>query len=287
MKLIVSAPPFVKRGITTATIQRAVVAALAPSVVVAVYVLGFRALAVFGVSIGSAVAAEIVIRLISGRDLRRMDGGAVITGILLALLLPYTVPLWIPMVGAIFAIAIVKEAFGGSGNNIFNPALAGWIFIMMAWAVHTSTIPGLVYPHPLINYNAVRLAETSPVAIMVPPLFLMIIKYIDWRAPFSYLVSTLIFLLLFKQDMAFVVTGIYTLAVFLFVSDPVTTPVTKKGRLLFGTGCGLLTVLYANYANFVEGIGLSILLMNAITPLLDRFTMPKPKVAENLYEDLR
>ena len=287
MKLIVSAPPFVKKGCSTAAIQGAVVAALAPSVIVSAYVLGFRALAVFGVSIGSAVVTEIVIRLISRRDLRRMDGGAVITGILLALLLPYTVPLWIPMVGAIFAIAIVKEAFGGSGNNIFNPALAGWIFIMMAWAVHTSTIPGLVYPHPLINYNAVRLAETSPVAIMVPPLFLMIIKYIDWRAPFSYLVSTLIFLLLFKQDMAFVVTGIYTLAVFLFVSDPVTTPVTKKGRLLFGTGCGLLTVLYANYANFVEGIGLSILLMNAITPLLDRFTMPKPKVAENLYEDLR
>lgn len=287
MKLTVSAPPFVKKDISASDILWATVASLLPIIFISGYVFGLRAIAVFAVSIGSALGTEIIIKHIRGKKVKLIDGGAVITGILLALLLPYDVPLWIPMIGAIFAIAIAKEAFGGGGSNIFNPALAGWIFLMMSWAMHTVTVPGPVHPHPIINYSALRLAEVSPILLIVPPLFLIIIKYIDWRTPLSYLVSTLVFLFLFKQNIAFVFTGIFHMGVFFFVTDPVTTPVTKKGRLIFGIGCGLLTVLYAMYASFVEGIGLSILLMNALTPLIDRFTIPKPIAAGDIYEDLR
>ena len=286
MKLIVSAPPFVKRGMTTEKIQWAVVAALAPIMAVSIHIFGVRALAILGVSIGSAIVTEIACRLVAGKEVRMMDSSAVITGILLALLVPSQAPLWIPMVSAIFAIGIVKEAFGGNGNNIFNPALAGGVFIMMAWAVHTVAVPGPVQPLAVIQDQAVRLIETSPVALVIPALFLMAFKCMDWRVPFSYLAFTLAFAFLLQQDYSFVFSGIYALGVFFFVTDPVTTPVTKKGRVLFGIGCGFLTVLYAKFACFVEGLGLSILLMNAVTPLLDRFTIPKPTVVKNIYEDL-
>lgn len=287
MSLTVSSPPFIKSDISANDIFWATVAALLPVMLISGYVFGIHPLLVFGVGIASAVGTEFVIHQFLYKKPKPVGRGAIITGILIPLLLPYNVPLWVPAAGSIFAIAIVREAFGGTGSNIFNPALLGWIFIMMAWATYTVTLPG-PYPHSLIiNYNAIRLSEVSPILIVLPPLFLIIIKYIDWRIPTTYLASTVLFLYIFKQSFELATSGIFLMGVFLFATDPITSPVTKKGRIIFGIGCGLLTVLYAMYASYVEGIGLSILLMNAVTPLIDRFTIPKPIIAEELYEDLR
>lgn len=284
--LTVSAPPFVKKDTSAADILWATIAALLPTIGLSIYVHGTRALHIYLACIGSALITEIIIQYISGKQIRVLNGSAIITGILIALLLPYYVPLWIAVIGGIFAIAIVKEAFGGTGSNVFNPALASWVFLMMSWAIFTVTIPGPVNPYIIINYNAIRLGEVSPILIMIPLLILILIRYVDWRTPLSYFVSTVVLLFLLKQSFDLIFTGIFMVAVFFFVTDPVTTPVTKRGRLIFGAGCGLLTVLYTMNASYVEGIGLSILLMNAISPLIDRFTIPKPIIAGDTYEDL-
>lgn len=285
MKLVVAAPPFIRRGISSNKILWAVGAALVPGLGVAVYAHGLRTLAILALAIIGAAATESGCRLLAGKKAALPDGGAMITGILLALLVPIQAPLWLPLAGAVFAIAIAREAFGGSGCNIFNPALAGWIFITMAWGGHLVVGPEPVRAFQFINYQAVRLAETAPLALVVPALLLLPGKCMDWRMPFWYLTATLVFALLLGQECTFMPSGVYVLGVFFFVTDPVTTPVTRKGRVIFGLGCGLLTVLYAKSGNFAEGVGLAILLMNALTPLLDRFTIPRPVVVRNIYEE--
>lgn len=267
MSMIVSAPPHIKKGISTKKMVWGVIIALLPAAAVSVYLFGLQALTTISTSVLAAVCTEGAIQKIRLKKTTITDGSAVVTGLLLALLLPSNVPLWIPIAGASVAVAIAKHAFGGYGSNIFNPALVGWAFLTMAWPMH-------------MTVDAARLVDIPPVVVLVCAAFLFLLNrgYIKWRISTAYLITVVSLIVLFNLDISRIFIGVFILGVFFMATDPVTTPVTKKGRVIFGIGCGILTVIYGLYGGYAEGVCYSILLMNSITPLIDRFMRVKPFV---------
>ncbi len=265
MSVVVSAPPHIKKGVSAKKMTWGMIIALLPAVAVSVYFFGPHALAIILMSVLVAIGTEGAIQKMSLKKTTITDGSAVVTGLLLALLLPSNVPLWIPIVGAFVAVAIAKQAFGGYGSNIFNPALVGWAFLTMAWPVYMAV-------------DAARLVDISPVVLLICAVFLFLLNrgYVKWRISTAYLITVVSLIALFNMDISRIFIGIFILGVFFMAIDPVTTPTTKKGRFVFGIGCGILTVIYGLYGGYAEGIGYSILLMNSVTPLIDRFTRPKP-----------
>ncbi len=265
MSVVVSAPPHIKEGASAKKMVWDVIIALLPAVAASVHFFGLQALTIISTSVLAAVCTEGIIQKMRLKKVTITDGSAVVTGLLLALLLPSNVPLWVPIVGAFVAVAIAKHAFGGYGSNIFNPALVGWAFLTMAWPMHMAM-------------DVARLADIPPVVLLVCAVFLFLLNrgYIKWQISAAYLITTVSLMALFTIDISRIFIGIFILGVFFMATDPVTTPVTKKGRFVFGIGCGILTVIYGLYGSYAEGVGYSILLMNSVTPLIDRFTRPKP-----------
>jgi len=292
--------------------MRAVGLALMPAAVAAVYFFGWYALAVMAASVAAAVVTEVLCVRAAGRTLV-MDGSAALTGLLLAIIIPPYVPLWIPIIGSVFAIAIGKQIFGGLGHNPLNPALLGRAMLLVAWprplttwrwpglanalawaggntdAVATATPLyllksgtlaklGLEIPYwqLFLGNRAGSLGETSVLALLIGAVFLIALKVIDWRIPLAYLGSVAVLSLLFGQDPLFhLLTGGLILGAFYMATDYVTSPLTKKGRVIFGLGCGLLTILIRRYGGYPEGVCYAILVMNATVSLLDRATMPR------------
>jgi len=248
-----------------------VVIALAFSVMAAFYLMGLPALLIILTSVLACVITEAGIQRFRNRDITISDGNAVVTGIVLALLLPQTVPLWIPMAGAVFAIAIVKQAFGGQGQNIFNPAVGGWIFLTMSWSMHMVSFPPSSTPI-FLNPNAIKLGDASSAALILGGLYLITNRKADLLAPLGFVSTALLVSIFYGQN--YYMSGLFALFAFFIITDPVTTPTTKKGRLLFGLGCGVLVALYSFYGNYEEGLGLSVLLMNSISPWIDKLTRP-------------
>jgi electron transport complex protein RnfD len=228
-----------------------------------------------------------------------MDGSALITGFLLALTLPPTFPLWMAAVGVIFAIAVAKEIFGGLGYNIFNPALSGRAFLtacfpkeMTEWVrpfdAITSPTPlnkGFVwhngkmalYKSLFIGNIGGSLGETSALLILIGGILLLVLKIIDWRIPLSYLGTVFFLIFLLGMDPIFhVLAGGLMLGAFFMATDYVTSPITDKGRVIFGVGAGILTVIIRLFGGMPEGVCFSILLMNAFTPLIDKYVKPRP-----------
>jgi len=227
----------------------------------------------------------------------KVDGSGFVTGLLLGLILPPSVPLWMPVIGAFFAISIAKWAFGGFGYTIFNPALVGRAFLVAAWPVlMTSWImpDGVTGATPLgiLKNEGVKavshselfigniggcIGETSAVALLIGALFLLITKTIDWRIPLAYLGSLFVLTFIFGKDPIFhILAGGVILGAFFMATDYGTIPLTKKGRIIFGLGCGILTVIIRLYSGLPEGVTYAILLMNGLTPLIERFTRIKP-----------
>jgi len=298
-----------------------VVAALLFPTVAAVYFYGFYALTVCAVAIVSAVATEWAVKKLRGRPFI-MDGSAVLTGLLLALVLPPTLPLWMVAIGSIFAIAIVKEAFGGLGFNIFNPALGGRAFLMACWLAETTTwvapmgfswdavttatplgvapmgfswdavttatplglsfVPpadtGTLYWNLFLGNIGGSLGETSVLAILIGGGILLAVGIISWHIPVTYIgtVALLTFIWPGQDPLFHVMAGGVMLGAFFMATDYVTSPITIKGKIIFGIGCGLVTVIVRILGGMPEGVCFSILLMNALTPLIDRYTMTKP-----------
>jgi electron transport complex protein RnfD len=283
-----------------------VVIALIPAALAGVGFFGWHALAIIISSVFSALLTEVLILKLMKRPVTIKDGSAAVTGLLLALIIPPTVPLWIPVVGSAFAIALGKQVFGGLGYNPFNPALIGRAFLVASWpslmtkwrwplnslawigdradAVSGATalgllrdgIKGIPYKQLLIGNISGSLGETSALALLLGAIFLLIYKIIDWRIPAGYLGTVVIMALLMGEEPLFhLLAGGLILGAFFMATDYVTTPVTTKGRLIFGIGCGFLTMLIRKYGGFPEGVCYSILLMNITTPLLDRWTVPK------------
>lgn len=295
--LIVSEAPHVRDKENIRKIMWMVVIALLPAAVAGVYFFGADALFIILFSVFSAVLTEGIIQKFLKKPLTILDGSAVITGMLLGLILPPTVPIWIPISGAVFAVAIGKHVFGGLGFNIFNPALAGRAFLVASWPllmtkwISPDGITGAT-PLGILKLEGIKAAgysqlflgnisgcigETSALALLIGALFLFYRKIISWRIPLTYIGTVFLFSLIFGKDPVFhVLAGGLFIGAFFMATDYVTSPITKNGKLIFGFGCGILTVIIRLYSGLPEGVMYSILLMNALTPLIERYTAPKP-----------
>jgi electron transport complex protein RnfD len=302
-KLIVSSSPHLHNKESVSKIMWLVIVSLMPAGVAGVYIFGPSSLWVIIAAVISALATEASIQVLTKRKISLTDGSAFITGLLLAYNLPPDVPLWLPVAGSCFAIAIGKQVFGGLGQNIFNPALVGRVFLMASWPKYMTT-----FIRPM-NYDAITCAtplallkegklteqvsylnlflgnragcigEVCIVALLAGALLLFIKKYISWHIPITYILTTGAFVWvfggkeLFTGDWLFhILSGGLILGAFFMATDYVTSPLTRKGQIFFGIGCGLLTAVIRLWGGYPEGVSYAILMMNAATPIIDRYT---------------
>lgn len=295
--LIIASSPHIRAKDTVQSIMYSVAIALLPAVAAGVYFFGWYALAIVLVSIGSAVAAEVVWQKLRGQALRVSDGSAIVTGLLLAMNLPPTAPLWMAALGSAVAIIIGKQVYGGLGANPFNPALVGRVFLtasfpllMTKWALPAgydaiaSATPLAVMKAggtvPLTNlfFGSIPgcLGETSALALLIGGIYLLIKGHIDYRIVTGIFGSVVVLsLLMGLNPIAQLLAGGLMLGALFMATDMVTSPVTPKGRWVFGIGVGLLVMLIRNGAGMPEGVSFSILLMNAAVLLINRTTRPR------------
>ena len=296
-ELIVSPSPHIRSDVSIEKIMYSVIIALIPTTACGIYFFGVHVLYVITTCILSALFTEYVALRLMGRKFV-MDGSAVITGLLLALCLPPGVPLWMAAIGAAFAIAFAKCAFGGLGHNIFNPALIGRAFLTASWpvamttwtkpltydAITTATPLGLWKMQniatPYINLALGNVSgcigETSAIALLIGGVYLIARRYVDWRTPVSYIGTVAVLAFALEQDPLFhILAGSLFLGAFFMATDYVTTPLTSKGRVIFGVGAGVIVVVIRLIGGYPEGVCFSILLMNAFTPLIDRHVRPR------------
>jgi electron transport complex protein RnfD len=269
----------------------------------AVYFFGLYVLLMLATAIITSILTEYLAKLMRRRPFY-MDGSAVVTAVLLVLILPPRTPLWIVVVGSVFSIAIAKEAFGGLGNNIFNPALAGravvavsfagavgnWISPTTSWladGITTATPLSEGYLAPVGKaelYQRLFLGnvggsagETSVLLILIGAAILLAFGLIKWQVPVCYIGTVFLLSWLLGGDPVFhILAGGLMLGAFFMATDYVTTPITTLGKIIFSVGAGILVVLIRLFGNLPEGVAYSILLMNAVTPLIDRYVRPKP-----------
>ncbi len=301
--LIVSGSPHIHNKESVSRIMWTVVISLIPAGIAGVIIFGWDALWVTLVAVFAAVLTEWVCTLLTKKKVTIFDGSAVITGVLLAYNLPSNVPLWLPIVGAVFSIAIGKQIFGGLGQNIFNPALVGRVFLMASWPKYmttfvkpfnydavTSATPlailkeGKILEH--ISYGDLFLGrhggcigEVCILALLIGAAILLIKGYISWQIPASFILTTAGFTYVFGSSPLFhgdwlfsILSGGLILGAFFMATDYVATPLTAKGQLIFGLGCGLLTAVIRLWGGYPEGVSYAILMMNAATPFIDRYT---------------
>jgi len=308
---VVSMGPYIKDGVSTKKIMWAVTLSLIPAGAAGVFIFGVNSLFVIIASIVSAVMTELAVLAVRKKDMNTLyDGSAVLTGLLLAYNLPPQVPIWIPITGSFFAIAIGKQVFGGLGHNIFNPALAGRAFLMISWptymtvwqnprwnadAVSTAT-PLALYKHnefeALRNISNLNLflgnrpgciGEVCIAALVIGAAFLLLKRYITWHIPLTYIFTVALTSWIFNgrdrlfagDALFFLLSGGLILGAFFMATDYVTSPLSARGKIVFGAGCGLLTFIIRKFAGYPEGVSYAILIMNAATPIIDRYTFPK------------
>jgi electron transport complex protein RnfD len=315
-ELLVTTSPHIRGPEDIPRVMWTVVLALVPAGLVGVYFFGYYTLFIILLSVLAAVLTEATIqKYLLNQPVSITDGSAVITGLLLAYVLPPGVPWYIPIVGAIFAIAVVKHAFGGLGNNIWNPALAARAFLQVAypapinsdWRVlkeasimsNIKGVDAVTQASPLFKefggktYSYIDLltgnvpgciGETSAIALVLGGLYLIYRGYVDWRVPVGYIGTVFVLAKLLpakieapwaNDPIYHVLAGGLMLGAFFMATDMVTSPLTKRGLLIFGIGCGVLTTLIRFYAAYPEGVCYSILLMNTAAPLIDRYTQPR------------
>jgi RnfABCDGE-type electron transport complex D subunit len=283
-----------------------VIIALLPTSLFGIYNFGFRALLLILVTIASCVASEWVFNKIVHKTNTLTDLSAVVTGLLLALNLPSTLPIWEAVLGGVFAMVIVKGLFGGLGQNFMNPALGARCFLLIAFAADmTSFIKGTRYeavseatPLALIRSNggipsdlnlmdmlvgntAGTIGETSVIAILIGSIFMILMGVIDLKIPGSYIVTFAVFMLIFG-DQPFNITylvaelcgGGLMLGAFFMATDYVTSPITPAGKIIFGICCGLLTGIFRCFGANAEGVSFAIILSNLLVPIIEKVTVP-------------
>jgi electron transport complex protein RnfD len=303
-KLLVSSSPHIRSGETVQRIMFDVVIALIPALIASIIFFGFRAFLIVILTVAAAMISEAIAQKILGKEITVNDGSAIVTGMLLAFNLPPTVPFWIPVIGGALAIIVAKQIFGGLGHNPFNPALVARAFLVASWPVFmTSWInpdgSSAATPLALLKYEGIAtpywdlfigkiggcIGETSVLALLIGGAYLLYRGHIDWRIPGGYFVTVIVLSAILGQDPLFhLLAGGLMLGALFMATDMVTSPITKKGRIVFGIGCGVLTVLIRLFGGYPEGVSYSILLMNAATPLIDRYTKPRifgKKVTKN------
>lgn len=294
--LIITSSPHIHSGESTSKIMLTVAAALLLPTIGSIYFFGPRALALVIVSSVAAVITEAIFQKLRNRPITIKDGSALVTGMLLALNLPPGLPYWMAAVGAVVAISLGKQIYGGIGANPFNPALIGRVFLTVSFTGPMTTwinpVDGTTGATPLslmkmqgVSTDYMKLflgnvggslGETSALLIIIGGLILIFKGYADWRIPASYLGTVAVLSLILGRDPIFhLLAGGLMLGAFFMATDMVTTPITKKGKIIFGIGAGFFTILIRFFGGYPEGVSFSILLMNAFTPIINRFTVPR------------
>lgn len=302
--LKISAAPHINSGASTSAIMRDVTIALLPATIAAIVLFGLSALWIILVCVGTAVLSEFLFNLICNRKQTIGDFSAVVTGLLLALNLSINVPLWQCALGSVFAIIVVKCLFGGLGKNIANPAIAARVFLLLTFAAVAGGANPVINPELtssatpleflnkgvgiegtpslitlLIGNHGGTIGETCALALLAGYIYLVVRKVIKWYVPFTFIATVFVCYLVFTGDAAYalshVLAGGLLLGAIFMATDYVTTPVNNLGRIVFCLGCGLITFYIRQFGAFPEGVSISILCMNLLTPLIEKFTMPK------------
>ena len=302
-KLVVSSSPHIHSGASTQRIMLDVVIALLPATVAAVVLFGLKALLMIAVSVATAVISEFVFNLVVKKKQTVGDLSAVITGLLLALNLPTTVTVWQIIVGAVFAIVVVKCLFGGIGCNFANPALTARIMMLIAFGASIGgganptivdmnagatplsvmngsegTLPSLL--DMLLGLRGGAIGETCAIALILGGIYLLARRVISWHTPVIYVGTVFVLSLIVKQDLNMalyqVLGGGLMIGAIFMATDYSTSPTNKLGKSVFALGCGLLTVLIRFLGGSPEGASYAILMMNILSPYIEKLCARKP-----------
>lgn len=299
--LNVSASPHIRRKTSSSDIMFDVILALMPASLYGVYQFGLNAFLIIITSIATCVLSEYVFEKLMKKPITTGDYSAFLTGLLLALNLPSTVPLWIPIIGSVFAIVVVKQLYGGLGQNFMNPALAARCFLLISFIgrMTTFTVDGVSGATPLsvlketgktvgvsslfIGNIMGSIGETSAIALLIGAAYLLYKKIISIRIPFTYIGTFLLFLILFGGrgfDISYLLSHLFggglILGAFFMATDYVTSPITSKGQIVYGVVLGLFTGIFRVYGGSGEGVSYAILLCNLLVPLIEKVTIPVP-----------
>jgi electron transport complex protein RnfD len=314
---ILTTSPHIHNAESIPRVMYSVVIALIPAVLVSIYYFGVSALIIYLISIASCLVFEAAAQKVMGRPITIGDGSIMITAILLAMNIPSTSPWWLVVVGALVAVVLGKQIYGGLGHNPFNPVLVARILLLISFPVQmtawvkpaplfsgvdsvsmatplgdmktTLMLKGLIdtshfsYMDTFIGFVGGSLGETSVLALLVGGIFLLARRVITWHVPATYIGTvfalTGVFWLIdptkYANPVFHILSGGLMLGALFMATDMVTSPVYPRGMLIFGIGCGIITVLIRLFGGYPEGVAFSILLMNAATPLIDRYTTPK------------
>ncbi len=312
--LNVSSNPHVKDRITTQKVMLYVIISLMPTTLFGVFnytsmfglKYGIRTMILIAYCVAVCVVSEFLFNKITKRPSTVSDLSAIVTGLILALNLPVTLPYWMAMVGSAFAIVAVKMIFGGLGQNFMNPALGARCFLVLSFAgpmnkffpSDVSKIDATTSATPLtqikttgatdtslfdmfIGRHSGTIGETSIIALLIGAIFLLVMKIIDLRIPLTYIISFAIFMMLFKQttDMTYIVEQIcgggLVFGAFFMATDYSTSPITKNGKLVYGLCLGLLTALLRVFGSTAEGVSFAIIICNLLVPIIEKITFPK------------
>lgn len=295
----VSSNPHIRSGVSTSNIMLAVIIALLPATGFGIYNFGIDALILIVITVATTVLTEFIYEKLMHKAVTIGDFSAVVTGLLLALNLPASAPWWIGVIGGVFAILVVKMLFGGLGQNFMNPALGARCFLLISYTsimcnfdcdAYSGATPlaklkageSVDILKMVIGKTAGTIGETSMIAIVIGACFLILLGIIDLRIPGSYIVSFVLFLLLFGGhgfDPAFISAhlagGGLMLGAFFMATDYVTRPVTKKGQYLYGVLLGILTGVFRIFGPSAEGVSYAIIIGNLLVPLIEKITMPR------------
>ena len=292
--------PHIRTAETVDKVMYDVIIALVPALLMAVYVFKTRALIVTAVSVIFCMLTELVFNKIRKVECTLHDGSAIVTGLLFAFVIPVGMSLQYVAIGAVVSIALGKMLFGGLGQNVFNPALVGRAFVQASWpvAITSFTLDGMAgatmldamkrgvpeiliregnpYVQALIGQMGGCLGETSALALLIVGAYLIYKKQIDWKMPVIIIATVAVLTGIAGRDpLMHVLSGGLMLGAFFMATDMVTSPVTPKGKLIYAFGIGALIALIRMKGGYPEGTAFSILIMNGVTPLINRYTMPK------------
>ena len=303
-KLIVSSSPHIHTKTTTQSIMRDVIIALLPVSVAAVVLFGIKALFNIAACVIAAVLSEFVFNLLAKKKQTVSDLSAVVTGLLLALNLSTKANVWQCVIGSVFAIVIVKCLFGGIGCNFANPAITARVFLLMSFAQigggvatnyqtdliasatpleaiktgATENLPSLL--DMFLGNRGGAIGETCAIAILLGGIYLIARKVIRWHTPVIFIGTVFVLSFIIKQDLTLalyeVLGGGLLLAAFFMATDYSTTPINKYGKMVFAFGCGVITVLIRFWGAYPEGVSFAILLMNILSPYIEKLCTPKP-----------
>lgn len=299
MSYIVSVSPHLHNKVDTKSVMRDVCIALVPALIASVAIFGSRALLVTAVSVAAAVLTEFLYQKGTKQPVTIRDWSAAVTGMLLAFNLPVSIPLWQAAFGSIVAVLVVKQLFGGLGKNFANPAIVGRIILflsfsktMTAWTfvdgVSTATplsvmANGGTLPSLMDMFLGIKggcLGEVSVLALLVGFVYLLVRRVITWHTPVCFVGTVFVLSWILGGNALYalnqILAGGLMLGAIFMATDYVTTPSTNAGRVIFGLGCGILTVMIRQWGSYAEGVSFAILFMNILTPYISKWTRTKP-----------